>query len=323
MTTKSVQKRNGRAQELRVFKANDDGEFYVESSKGQVCYKVRYENGKEDKYTCTCGNYSHNSKSNNYICKHILAIQNSDGYKEVEFLDKKKPKLDERFIKNIEGRDFVIYAGLLDLAHQNGLLDIKVEPLQFPNKENGNLAICKAIIECKNGTFMDVGDASYENCNKKVAKHLLRMASTRAKARALRDLTNVGMTCLEELGDIDEVIGDEDKIDKKKSIRKGTSTKKESQAKKEPATKTKTTPDNIKKEKPKVDNTTTKDNDSGKENEPKMSEAQKRAVYNLAKRRGLSDDELENMSINTFGVSVEKLSPKDASVFIRQLQQAA
>ncbi len=49
----------------------------------------------------------------------------------------------------------------------------------------------------------------------------------------------------------------------------------------------------------------------------------KSAVYSLAKRRGLSDNELEDLSINTFGVSVETLSPKDASVFIRQLQQAA
>lgn len=35
------------------------------------------------------------------------------------------------------------------------------------------------------------------------------MASTRAKARVLRDMTNVGMTCLEEPGDLNEVIGDD------------------------------------------------------------------------------------------------------------------
>ena len=52
------------------------------------------------------------------------------------------------------------------------------------------------------------------NCNAKVAKHIIRMASTRAKARCLRDMTNIGMTCLEELGDIAEAIGAEDEMGK-------------------------------------------------------------------------------------------------------------
>jgi len=48
----------------------------------------------------------------------------------------KEPRLDERFIKNLKGKDFVLYAGLLDLGHQIGLKSILVEAVQFPNKEN-------------------------------------------------------------------------------------------------------------------------------------------------------------------------------------------
>ncbi len=42
---------------------------------------------------------------------------------------------------NIKGKDFVLYAGVLDLATQKGLLKLEVELLQFPAKENGNEAI--------------------------------------------------------------------------------------------------------------------------------------------------------------------------------------
>ena len=57
---------------------------------------------------------------------------------------------------------------------------------------------------------------------------------------------------------------------------------------------------------------------------PIMSEAQKRAIYNLSRRRGISVDDLEKMAGELFGVSsVEDLPPQDASAFIRQLQQAA
>ena len=44
-----------------------------------------------------------------------------------------RPKLEERFIINLKGRDFVVYAGLLDLAHQKGLQGITVEAVQFPS----------------------------------------------------------------------------------------------------------------------------------------------------------------------------------------------
>ena len=56
---------------------------------------------------------------------------------------------------------------------------------------------------------------------------------------------------------------------------------------------------------------------------PRMSEAQKRAIYNLGRRRGRSVDELENMGREAYGVALETLSSSDASSFIRQLQQSA
>ena len=200
MTAKEMQKRNEKAQQLRVIQV-EEGSFYVESGDGKVAYKCLVQDEKEQ---CTCLDYQRNSPTDpNFRCKHLMAILNCvpDGGEKKAFLRKRQPKLDERFIKNIEGKDFVLYAGLLDLAHQKGMTSMEVEILQFPNKENGNMAIIKAFAESKLGeSFSDVGDANPENCNFKVAKHLLRMASTRAKARALRDFTNIGMTCLEELG---------------------------------------------------------------------------------------------------------------------------
>ena len=63
--------------------------------------------------------------------------------------------------------------------------------------------------------------------------------------------------------------------------------------------------------------------DKGKTDQPIMSEAQKRAIYNLSRRRGISIELLESMSKETFGCGVENLTTTDASALIRQLQQAA
>ena len=56
---------------------------------------------------------------------------------------------------------------------------------------------------------------------------------------------------------------------------------------------------------------------------PTMSEAQKRAIYNLSRRRGISVEELGKMALEAYGVELEHLTTKDASSFIRNLQQAA
>ena len=112
---------------------------------------------------------------------------------------------DEYMIER-QGKRFVLYAGLLEEAHSRGLRSIETELLQVPGKENGDVAIVKAVIRTEEGKFAGIGDASPQNVNRAIAPHLIRMAETRAKARALRDAINVGVTAFEELGGEEEVV---------------------------------------------------------------------------------------------------------------------
>jgi hypothetical protein len=244
------------------------------------------------------------------------------------FLEKKRPKLDERWIIEIEGNQFVKYAGLLDYAHQIGISSVDVEPLQLPTKDNGNFAICRATVVSKIGeSFTDIGDANPTNCNAKVGKHLLRLASTRAIARALRSFTNVGLTALEELADLNDILGNGDQKPRTAAKKKAAPKAKASPSAKKSGPVKPGKPDNS-------DNSKPKSNGAGepkvkapeKSSEaihPKMSEAQKRAIYNLSRRRGISVEELEQRAFETYGIELENMSSKDASSFIRELQQAA
>ena len=58
MTAKELQKRNEKSQHLRVVQV-DEGQFYVESSEGKICYRVLLEG---DKVSCTCGDFTRGKK---------------------------------------------------------------------------------------------------------------------------------------------------------------------------------------------------------------------------------------------------------------------
>lgn len=114
-------------------------------------------------------------------------------------------ELNKKFIVNLQGKDFITYPGLIDLAHQMKLKSITTEIIQLPNEDNNNQCIVKAVATTEDDKiFEGYGDADPTNVNRMIGKHLIRMSETRAKARALRDLTNVGMTAFEELGGEDE-----------------------------------------------------------------------------------------------------------------------
>jgi hypothetical protein len=203
--------------------------------------------------------------------------------------------IDERFITTIQGKEFVLYAGLLDLAHRKGLKKLVVEILQLPAEENDHTAICRAVAETIEGdVFTDIGDANPTNTNKKIVHHIIRMASTRAKARCLRDLTNVGLCAVEELGDInpDDLGGDN------------------------PA------PKNAAANGYRIQNGN--GNGSGADHAvAKASIAQVKAIQNIAKRHKITDDDLLKIVQDTYKVTLSELSSPQAAELIRSLQKAS
>jgi hypothetical protein len=168
------------------------------------------------------------------------------------------------------------------------------------------------------------------------------------------------MTCLEELADLNEIAGNGSDSKKPKIVRQAGSQLKPVK-KPDSAPEIKTEPqDANQKSQMKTgisdisDGSTAKGNGSGKQQalgkasetkqpkdavpaesktdakipekqtvQPMMSEAQKRAVWNLSRRRGISVEELQRMVSESFGVELEHLSSRDASSFIRNLQQAS
>lgn len=119
-----------------------------------------------------------------------------------------KPEFKAKFVKNLQGKEFVLYNGLITLGKEKGIKSLTSNILQYPGPENGNTIIIESVLigyEEINGenvevTYTGIGDANVSNCNSKVGQHFIRMAETRAKGRALRDYLGIDMVMSEELG---------------------------------------------------------------------------------------------------------------------------
>jgi hypothetical protein len=97
----------------------------------------------------------------------------------------------------------IAYADILKLAHDEGLKSIVTDLILQPSEENGRTCIVKATVETERGHYEGLGDADPGNVKPFLVPHLIRVAETRAKARALRDAVNCGVVSYEELDDVD------------------------------------------------------------------------------------------------------------------------
>lgn len=98
----------------------------------------------------------------------------------------------------IQGKPFVKFAGLLQMAHDRGLVALTADWTY----NDGELSLAHAVATFQDGRrFEESGDATPANTNRKVAVHFRRVALTRAKARVLRDALGVDLVAVEELAE--------------------------------------------------------------------------------------------------------------------------
>lgn len=200
----------------------------------------------------------------------------------------------KEFMVERMGKTFVLYAGLLDEAHSQGLKSIKTSLLQIPSEENGKMAICQAVVETDKGIYTGIGDASPSNVAPLMLNCIIRMAETRAKARALRDAVNVGVAALEELSSEDEPGAGADRhVGSSESQTYNAS----AQASHAPGS-------------------------NGSAAAPGLATpAQVRAIYLIARdQRGMTNAEVEQQCLSQFGGSPTGLTKKQASDFITALR---
>jgi hypothetical protein len=197
----------------------EDGAARVASqSHGQVVYHVV--NG-----ACSCKDYP---KAPSHWCKHRIAAglykraaalvqrqlaEHANGasngqlapsptltpaYAEPDTIVEPAQGVPAQHVVLIQGKPFIKFAGLLQMAHARGLVTL----VAHRTYNDGELSLAHAVATFQDGRrFEESGDATPANTTRTVAGHFRRVALTRAKARVLRDALGVDLVAVEELAE--------------------------------------------------------------------------------------------------------------------------
>ncbi len=214
------------------------------------------------------------------------------------------PPIDPQFIIERQGKKMVLYAGLLHQAHLEGLSMIQTRLIQVPSDENALTAICSATVRTNRGEFSGIGDAGPSNVSRMILSATIRMAETRAKARALRDACDIGMVALEELADEPEP--------------QHAAAPVRDQRPSDPPTQARPPASSVQ---PPVHSTVRPASAPGPGEA--VTPAQLRAIFAIGKDRKLSEGEVNAVADALFGSNVEGLTRKEASTIIDRLKSNA
>lgn len=235
---------------------------------------------------------------------------------EPRFSSQQKLDPDPRYLRTINGRRFILYAGLIELAKRSSLISLEVEIQQFPSEANGHTAVARSTAVLANGRkASDIGEANPLNLDSRVVIFPLSLAATRSKARCLRNLLGVSMTAIEELKDFEGVIGEEPENQPENSAHPPASTS--------PSLTPSAPVNHPAPVSAPATNVHQFPTSGGNSTGTPATEAQLRAISAIAKRRKLSSVELANFCRTATSKGLDELSKKDASKLIDSLKQAA
>lgn len=209
-------------------------------------------------------------------------------------------------IKDRQGRviateDVVTYAGLLSLAHDKGLKKMETALVQLPEEVNGHTAVFLATVETESGIYKGHGDASPDNVASRIVPHIIRMAETRAKARALRDAVNIGVVSIEELA-----------LEGNGHSTNGSNANPQSSGgnSKIPGMRSRSSP--------------RAGSDPASDTGAAMTVAQRRYLFRLLAERKIEGDEAQQYLLNTLDVeSLDQITKSRASILIDEMVNAA